>query len=365
MTTVEDTVYPFVVGDFNFSDADTGGALSAITIINLPDKGSLQLNDVDVTPGQQILVDDIANLTFLSVLNENGLDYTEFDFTVNDGYDDSVQGTMTIHVTPLNDPPTASPIERERTKLADTFSVDLINDANATDIDGDTLSAINDGDSSNDEPVITVSRSGTTRVMVTQIDGDYHLDGAAIGGNGFALNPGRTYIFDWSEAPSHPLRFSETSDGTHGSGDRYETGVVYNDTAGTTTITVTDTTPALHIYCHDHPGMGFATPMQDYELPANAFELNGSALTVNPQIFADLASDNEVEIAIAYKIADGDVADEATYVIDNTATITITGLNTKPQIIDDMDTADNTSDDVPNIADVTTPEDNNICVYLG
>ena len=67
VTTVEDTVYPFVADDFNFSDADTGGALSAITIINLPDKGILQLNDVDVTPGQQITVDDIANLTFLSV----------------------------------------------------------------------------------------------------------------------------------------------------------------------------------------------------------------------------------------------------------------------------------------------------------
>ena len=83
----------------------------------------------------------------------------------------------------------------------------------------------------------------------------------------------------------------------------------------------------------------------------------GSTLTVDPQVFADLASDNVVEIAIAYKITDGDLANDDTYVIDNTATITITGLNTQPQIIDDKGTTDDVSDDVPNVADVTTPED--------
>ena len=61
------------------------------------------------------------------------------------------------------------------------------------------------------------------------------------------------------------------------------------------------------------------------DVPDSSYTLSGSTLTVNPQVFGDLAADNEVEIEIAYKIADGDVADDATYVIDNTATITITG----------------------------------------
>jgi hypothetical protein len=89
--------------------------------------------------------------------------------------------------------------------------------------------------------------------------------------------------------------------------------------------------------------MGFGTPVEAYDVPDSSYTLSGSTLTVNPQVFADLAADNEVEIAIAYKIADGDVADDATYVIDNTATITITGLNTKPQIIDDKGTTDVTT----------------------
>ena len=72
-----------------------------------------------------------------------------------------------------------------------------------------------------------------------------------------------------------------------------------------------------------------------------------------------------VEIAIAYKITDGDVTDDATYVIDNTATIPITGLNTRPQIIDDKGTTDDVSDDVPNVADVTTPEDTTYVFTLG
>jgi hypothetical protein len=47
-------------------------------------------------------------------------------------------------------------------------------------------------------------------------------------GNKYSLNEvqqdslnlveGDTYVFDWSEASSHPLRFSTNSDGTHGGG---------------------------------------------------------------------------------------------------------------------------------------------------
>jgi hypothetical protein len=175
---------------------------------------------------------------------------------------------------------------------------------------------------------------------------------------GLALNPGRTYIFDWSGATGHPMRLSQTADGTHGGGVEYTVGVSFDADTGTTTLVVSDATPAaLYTYCETHANMGFDTPVEAYALPDSAYTLTGSTLNVDPQVFADLASDNEVEIAIAYKIADGDVAEAATYVIDNTATITITGLNTRPEIIDDKGTADNANDDVPNVADVTTPED--------
>ena len=70
------------------------------------------------------------------------------------------------------------------------------------------------------------------------------------------LNEGRTYIFNWSAATSHPLRFSTTSDGTHGGGSEYTTGVVKDDSAYTTQITVAASAPTLYYYCQYHSGMG-------------------------------------------------------------------------------------------------------------
>ena len=71
------------------------------------------------------------------------------------------------------------------------------------------------------------------------------------------LSEGQTYVFNWSAATSHPLRFSTTSDGTHtGGGSEYTTGVVKDDSAYTTTITVAASAPTLYYYCQFHSGMG-------------------------------------------------------------------------------------------------------------
>lgn len=72
------------------------------------------------------------------------------------------------------------------------------------------------------------------------------------------LQEGGTYVFDWSHstAQGHPIRFSTTSDGTHGGGTEYTTGVVKDDSAYTTTITVAASAPTLYYYCQIHSGMG-------------------------------------------------------------------------------------------------------------
>jgi len=72
------------------------------------------------------------------------------------------------------------------------------------------------------------------------------------------LQEGGTYVFDWSHstAQGHPIRFSTTSDGTHGGGAEYTTGVVKDDSAYTTTITVASGAPTLYYYCQNHSGMG-------------------------------------------------------------------------------------------------------------
>ena len=76
------------------------------------------------------------------------------------------------------------------------------------------------------------------------------------------LSEGSTYRFDQSDSSNsgHPLRFSTTSDGTHGGGSQYTTGVTTNGTPGSsgayTQITVASGAPTLYYYCTNHSGMG-------------------------------------------------------------------------------------------------------------
>jgi hypothetical protein len=66
-----------------------------------------------------------------------------------------------------------------------------------------------------------------------------------------------TYIFDWTAAgASHPLRFSTTSDGTHGGGSEYTTGVTIDTGNKKSTITIASSAPILYYYCENHSGMG-------------------------------------------------------------------------------------------------------------
>jgi len=75
---------------------------------------------------------------------------------------------------------------------------------------------------------------------------------------------GATYRFDQSDSSNagHPLRFSETSDGTHGGGTEYTTGVTAYGTPGQagayTEFFVSEVGPpsVLYYYCNVHSGMG-------------------------------------------------------------------------------------------------------------
>ena len=88
----------------------------------------------------------------------------------------------------------------------------------------------------------------------------FYIDGVRI--PTLQLYEGNTYIFDVSDSSmsNHPLRFSETSNGTHNSGTEYTTGVTSSGTAGsagaTVTIVVASSAPLLYYYCGNHSGMG-------------------------------------------------------------------------------------------------------------
>jgi len=76
------------------------------------------------------------------------------------------------------------------------------------------------------------------------------------------LQEGKTYRFDQSNSSNsgHPIRLSTTSNGTHGGGSEYTTGVTTNGTPGSsgayTEITVASGAPTLYYYCTNHSNMG-------------------------------------------------------------------------------------------------------------
>lgn len=113
-----------------------------------------------------------------------------------------------------------------------------------------------------------VDTLGTIVYNVAVVDPDGNGDKFYINGeelSSLTLYEGRTYRFlqDDSSNTGHPLRFSETGDGTHGGGVEYTTGVTTFGTPGTdgyTEITVATDAPNLFTYCTVHSGLGFAAP---------------------------------------------------------------------------------------------------------
>ena len=72
--------------------------------------------------------------------------------------------------------------------------------------------------------------------------------------NTLELMEGNTYVFSYPSA--HPFALSTTSDGTHGGGSEYTTGVSRDSSANTLTYVVPTGAPQLYYYCTNHSGMG-------------------------------------------------------------------------------------------------------------
>jgi hypothetical protein len=107
------------------------------------------------------------------------------------------------------------------------------------------------------------SPSKTYTVKVVSDSGNkYRFDDYGTSAVTINLQEGGTYTFDQSDSSNsgHPFRFSTTSDGSHGGGSEYTTGVTTNGTPGSsgayTRITVAASAATLYYYCTAHSGMG-------------------------------------------------------------------------------------------------------------
>jgi len=102
----------------------------------------------------------------------------------------------------------------------------------------------------------------------------YYIDGSLQ--QTVELKPSVTYRFDQSDASNsgHPLRFSTTSDGTHGGGSEFTTGVTTAGTPGSagayTQVKLEQDAPAvLYYYCSNHSGMGGKAVVRMSDLTAS------------------------------------------------------------------------------------------------
>ena len=156
-----------------------------------------------------------------------------------------------------------------------TYSISGGDDASLFSIDATTGQLTLQGVTTPADQTIIVTVAGSP-------PGQYYLDGVLFAN--YQFTEGATYTFDLSNSSNsnHPLRFSETINGTFGGGSEYSTGVSYSGIAGqsgaSTTITVTESTPQLYYYCAVHSGMGgeglltsqaFVSSNVDYENPTD------------------------------------------------------------------------------------------------
>jgi len=90
-------------------------------------------------------------------------------------------------------------------------------------------------------------------VTVVSVSGSnkYFIDG--VQQDTLELLEGNTYVFTYPSG--HPFKFSTTSDGSHGGGSEYTTGVTHNSSTQVTIVVATNA-PTLYYYCSSHSGMG-------------------------------------------------------------------------------------------------------------
>jgi len=131
-----------------------------------------------------------------------------------------------------------------------------------------------------------IGQSFTITVVSTGSGNKFYVDG--VQQDNILFSKGQTYRFDQSDSSNygHPLRLSQTDNGTHSGGSEYTTGVNYAGTPGSsgayTQITVASNAPdTLYYYCAIHSAMGGAIFIGDSKWGENTWGANSWQSGVN------------------------------------------------------------------------------------
>ena len=134
-----------------------------------------------------------------------------------------------------------------------------------------------------------VSNTDTITYAITVVNNKFYVNGSTI--SSLTLYEGRTYRFDQSDSSNatHPLRLSTTSDGTHGSGSEYTTGVTTAGTPGSsgayTEITVASGTVTLYTYCSSHSGYGWEVITSNSDITFDFDTLESGLFSTSTQYY--------------------------------------------------------------------------------
>jgi len=114
---------------------DTPVAIPVLANDTDPDDDALAVVAAGPAGNGSVAVNADGSVTYTPAANWSGED--AFEYTVDDGHGGSATGTVTVTVSPANDPPTAV-ADTATTAYGTTIAIDVL--ANDSDIDGDGLS---------------------------------------------------------------------------------------------------------------------------------------------------------------------------------------------------------------------------------
>jgi len=246
--------------------------------------------------GSELEISSAGVLTFASAPNyETKASYTA-TVSVTDSVVTSTQD-ITVNVNDVNDVPVATAASYNLNLLPQDQTSKTLT-LGATDEDGDTLTYTVVGNGSYGTASFSSQDASQTIAVSVETSGGgfvYIIDGTQK--KSLTLNVGTTYTF--THPTSHPFRFSTTSNGTHGGGSEYTSGVT--SSSGSTVIQVTGSTPTtLYYYCEIHSGMGASASMSNTNSNAGvSYQTSASTQSAQSETFTFKVNDGTVDSTAA------------------------------------------------------------------